>query len=102
MTKFWLILSLLAIAFSAAVPTAEAALLHRCEAKGGYKAPRGVIRISRFPIKSEWEDRKICLPCGRFEHYKVKVVTYRDRYSNGIQRTWKCVVAGSRCHDCSK
>lgn len=102
MTKSWLFLPLIALAFSAAVPTAEAGLFHKCESRGDYKAPRGVIKISSFPIKSEWEERKICLPCGRYEHYKVKVITYRDRYSNGVQRTWKCVVAGSRCYECGK
>jgi hypothetical protein len=25
----------------------------------------------------------------------VKVITYRERYTDGTQRTWKCVVAGS-------
>lgn len=104
MTRTWLFLSLLALAFTFAVPdTAQAFRFLRCECgRGDYKPPRGVVRYSTVRIRTEWEDRKVCLPCGRHEHYRVKVITYRDRYSNGVQRTWKCVVAGSRCHECNK
>lgn len=66
-----------------------------CETCGDYKPPKGVIKWYTVRIKKEWEHRVHCLPCGRKEPYKVKVITYRDRYSDGTQRTWKCVVAGS-------
>ncbi|MDF1849821.1 MAG: hypothetical protein P1U85_03230 [Verrucomicrobiales bacterium] len=103
MTKTWLFLSLFAIAFAFVVPSAEAGRFSHCECgRGDYKPPRGVIKYYTVRIKTECEERKICLPCGRYEKYTVKVITYRDRYSNGVQRTWKCVVRDSRCYECNK
>jgi hypothetical protein len=73
----------------------EAGLKEKCECVGDYTPPRNTIKIFCWPVKTEWEQRYHCLPCGRKIPYKVKVVTYLDRYSDGTQRKWKCVVAGS-------
>lgn len=51
--------------------------------------------MSTARVKTEWGHRHHCLPCGRKIPYKVKVITYRDRYTDGTARTWKCVVASS-------
>ncbi|MDF1859831.1 MAG: hypothetical protein P1U87_06420 [Verrucomicrobiales bacterium] len=100
MTKHWTILLLTAVALQAFATTAEAGLFgpcraNKCETLGDYKPNKGVIKYYTCKIKKEWETRQHCLPCGRKIPYKVKVITYRDRYSDGTQRTWKCVVAGS-------
>lgn len=100
MTISRLFLCLLACLLTFGSPlTADAGRFRHCECKGDYKPPRGVIKYYTMRIKTEWEHRKHCLPCGRHEHYKVKVITYRDRYSDGSSRTWKCVVAGSACYE---
>ncbi|MCG8601210.1 MAG: hypothetical protein MI807_13795 [Verrucomicrobiales bacterium] len=67
----------------------------KCECVGDYKPPKGVTKYFTCKVKKEWETRQHCLPCGRKIPYKVQVITYRDRYSDGSQRTWKCVVAGT-------
>lgn len=64
-----------------------------CECRGDYRPPQGVVRWGTRRIRTEWEHREHCLPCGRRYPYKVKVITYRDRYSDGSVRTWKCVVS---------
>lgn len=74
---------------------AAAGPFRRCEHLDDYKPAKGVLKMWTWPIKTEWEQRHHCLPCGRKEPYKVKVITYRERYTDGTQRTWKCVVAGS-------
>lgn len=73
----------------------QAGRFRHCEAVDDYEPGKGVVKLWTCRIKTEWEHRHHCLPCGRKEPYKVKVITYRERYSNGVQRTWKCVVAGS-------
>lgn len=73
----------------------EARLFHRCEGVDDYERPKRTLKLWTWPIKTEWEHRHHCLPCGRKIPYKVKVITYRERYTDGTQRTWKCVVAGS-------
>ncbi len=88
---FLLLLFLLA---PVAVPKAAAAgWCGRCEGIDDYKPPRGVLKLWTWPIKTEWEQRHHCLPCGRKVPYTVKVVTYRERYTDGTQRTWKCVLS---------
>jgi hypothetical protein len=92
-------LSLLVAAFGLqlVMAPASAGLLrkNRCETVGDYKPPRGVLKWYTCRVKKEWEVRQHCLPCGTKIPYKVKVITYRDRFSDGSTRTWKCVVAGS-------
>ncbi|MCB1206899.1 MAG: hypothetical protein KDN18_21780 [Verrucomicrobiae bacterium] len=86
----------LTLASLAASPTvARAGLFRNCECVDDYKPAKGVLKLWTLPIKTEWEQREHCLPCGRKVPYKVKVITYRERYTDGTQRTWKCVVAGS-------
>ena len=80
--------------FSYTMP-AEALGFTKCECVVKYKPPRGVVKIWHRRVKTEWETRYHCQPCGAKIPYKVKVVTYRDRYSDGSTRTWKCVVEGS-------
>jgi len=90
--------SLLALAlafFTVAPGTAKAGRFSHCECVDDYKPAKGVLKVWTLPIKTEWEHRHHCLPCGRKLPYKVKVITYRERYTDGTQRTWKCVVAGS-------
>jgi hypothetical protein len=86
-------LSALAI-FSATGP-AQAGRFSHCECVGDYTPPRGAVKMFTARVKTEWEHRFQCLPCGRKLPYKVKVITYRDRYTDGTARTWKCVVASS-------
>lgn len=106
MTFLRLLLPLFALAFFFDVSSAEArgghGLYNFCECTGHYQPPRGVVKYYTMPIKIEWEHRKECLPCGKIKPYRVKVITYRDRYSNGVQRTWKCVVFRSKkyCYTC--
>lgn len=64
-----------------------------CECRGDYEPPRGVVKWATWRVRTDWEHREHCLPCGRRYPYKVKVITYRDRYSDGSVRTWKCVVS---------
>ncbi len=73
----------------------QAGLFNHCECVDDYKPAKGVLKVWTWPIKTEWEQRQHCLPCGRKIPYQVKVITYRERYTDGTQRTWKCVVAGS-------
>lgn len=82
-------------AFAAAPVTAEAGRFSHCECVDDYQPAKGVLKLWTARIKTEWEHRHHCLPCGRKLPYKVKVITYRERYTDGTQRTWKCVVAGS-------
>ena len=98
MTKLRIVLLLLfsAIALQFSVPAvASGGRFSHCEACGDYKPPKGVIKWYTCRVRKEWETRYHCLPCGRKEPYKVKVITYRDRYSDGSQRLWKCVVVGT-------
>ena len=95
MKKILTILGLFLFVGFGFVPAVQAGWFAKCESKGDYKPPRGVYKVFSRRVKTEWEHRQHCLPCGRRIPYKVKVITYRDRYSNGISRTWKCVVAGS-------
>ncbi len=90
-------LSILLLAAAALffIPVSVTAGLHRCEGCDDYKPRRGVMKISSWPIKVQWEERQHCLPCGRTIPYRVKVITFRERYTDGTQRTWKCVVSGS-------
>jgi len=86
----------LALAPVALLPlSAEAGRFSHCEYVDDYKPAKGVLKLWTWPIKTEWETRHHCLPCGRKLPYKVKVITYRERYTDGTQRTWKCVVADS-------
>ena len=95
MTQKLLFLLLGAMALSLTAVPAEAALFAKCECKGDYKPPRGVVKWYTMRKKTEWEHRHYCLPCGSKVPYKVKVLTFVDRYSDGTKRVWKCVVAGS-------
>lgn len=88
-----LVLLLAVLALSPVV--AQAARFDHCECVDDYKPAKNVLKLWTWPIKTEWEQRHHCLPCGRKVPYKVKVITYRERYTDGTQRTWKCVVAGS-------
>jgi len=79
-------------------PKAEAALsslgrFNHCECRGEYESPKGVVKWYTRRVRTDWERREHCLPCGRRYPYKVKVITYRERYSDGTVRTWKCVVS---------
>ena len=86
----------LALAVSVLLPSPAAArLFSHCEYVDDYKPAKGVLKMWTWPIRTEWEHRHHCMPCGRKVPYKVKVITYRERYTDGTQRTWKCVVAGS-------
>lgn len=89
------ILALALASFTVAAGTAEAGRFSHCECVDDYKPAKGVLKLWTLPIKTEWENRHHCLPYGRKLPYKVKVITYRERYTDGTQRTWKCVVAGS-------
>lgn len=96
MTKHLFTLLIAAIVMQFLAASANAGLFHnKCESTGDYKPPKGVIKYYTCRVKKEWEVRQHCLPCGRKVPYKVKVITYRDRFSDGSSRTWKCVVAGS-------
>lgn len=92
----------LAPAILAAFPaTTEAGRFSHCECVDDYQPAKGVLKLWTWPIKTEWEERHHCIPGGpkspvrTTNAYKVKVITYRERYTDGTQRTWKCVVAGS-------
>ncbi|HRQ88840.1 MAG TPA: hypothetical protein PLA50_08590 [Bacteroidia bacterium] len=74
---------------------AEAGRFSHCECVDDYRPAKGVLKLWTARIRTEWEQRHHCLPCGRKVPYQVKVITYRDRYTDGTQRTWKCVVEGS-------
>ncbi len=95
MTKHWFLLLIAVFLMQGFASSATAGLFHKCESRGDYKPPKGVIKYSTRKLGKEWETRYHCLPCGRKIPYKVKVITYRDRYSDGSSRIWKCVVAGS-------
>ncbi len=87
---------LLLLLFALLAPSPlEAGRFSRCEAVDPYKPGKGVYKLWTRRINTKWEQRQHCLPCGRKAPYKVKVITFRERYSNGVQRTWKCVVADS-------
>lgn len=95
MTKLLLTILFCTLApFFAATPV-EAGRFSHCECVGDYTPPRGVLKLFTTRVRTEWEERHHCLPGGRKVPYKVKVITYRERYTNGSSRTWKCVVAGS-------
>lgn len=93
--KFFLTLTFASLVLFAFASPAEARWFTKCECVVKYQPPKGVVKVWQRRVKSEWETRYHCLPCGRKVPYKVKVVTYRDRYSDGSTRTWKCVVEGS-------
>lgn len=95
MIRTLLIIFGMALGLSLFSPSAQAFRFKKCECLSDYKPPKGVFRIGTCFVKKEWEYRQHCLPCGRRIPYKVKVITYRTRYSNGVARTWKCVVAGT-------
>jgi len=65
---------------------------HKCERTGDFQRPKRTFLMSSRRINAEWENRYDCLPCGNKVPYRAKVATFRDRYSNGVQRTWKCVI----------
>lgn len=67
----------------------------KCESVVDYKPPKGVFRLYRLRVGSEWEQRSYPQKGGPDIHYRVKVVTYRERFSDGSRRTWKCVVSGT-------
>ncbi|MEM9280681.1 MAG: hypothetical protein AAGA96_02550 [Verrucomicrobiota bacterium] len=97
--KSFLILALAVTSLQLTTTSAHAIRLFRnCECYGDYKPPRGAIKISSCRIRTEWETRYHCLPCGNRIPYEVKVITFRDRYSNGATRVWKCVVRGKETH----
>ena len=86
----------LAVALLFSFPVAaKAGRFSHCECVDDYRPAKNVLKLWTCRIKTEWELRHHCLPCGRKLPYKVKVITYRERYTDGTQRTWKCVVAGS-------
>lgn len=89
------VLVLVLAAIAACPGSAQAGRFNHCECVDDYQPAKGVLKLWTLPIKTEWEQRHHCLPCGRKLPYKVKVITYRERYTDGTQRTWKCVVAGS-------
>lgn len=99
MNRLLTLIFLSALASFFATAPAEAAQAHGrfkpCECVGDYNPPRGAVKMFTARVKTEWEHRHYCLPCGRKIPYKVKVITYRDRYTDGTARTWKCVVASS-------
>ena len=95
MTRLLLTISLSALALFAATAPAQAGRFSHCECVGDYTPPPGVLKMFTARVKTEWEHRYHCLPGGRKIPYQVKVITYRDRYTDGTSRTWKCVVAGS-------
>lgn len=88
-----ILLGTLALFF--AVAPVEAGRFNHCECVGDYTPPRGVLKMFTTRVRTEWETRHHCLPGGRKIPYQVKVITYRERYTDGSSRTWKCVVAGS-------
>jgi hypothetical protein len=95
MTRTLVFLFLGACALQFTAPSVQAGRFSKCECIGDYQPPRGVVKWYTVKKKKEWEHRHHCLPCGRKIPYKVKVITYVDRYSDGTKRTWKCDVAGS-------
>jgi hypothetical protein len=95
MTRLCLVLIFLSSAALVEAAPATHGRFSHCECKGDYKPARNVVKWYTVRIRKEWEYRHHCLPCGRRIPYRVKVITYRDRYSDGTQRTWKCVVANS-------
>ena len=123
MTKFCLFL-LLAFASVAALPAAEPHDLmpplpkppplpapfipkNKCECVGDYKPAKGVFRMYRVKLHKQWETRYYCSTHGGKNSYggknvnvdkrpyRVLVTTYRERYSDGTQRIWKCVHSGT-------
>ncbi|MDF1656154.1 MAG: hypothetical protein P1U58_01005 [Verrucomicrobiales bacterium] len=92
-TLVFLLLGTFALQFT--TPTASAGRFNKCECVGDYEPPHGVVKWYTMRKKKEWEHRHHCLPCGRKIPYKVQVITYVDRFSDGSKRTWKCDVAGS-------
>lgn len=92
-TLVFCLLGAFALSFNAT--TAQAGRFSKCECVGDYTPNRGVVKWYTVRKKKEWEHRVHCMPCGRKIPYKVQVITYVDRYSDGTKRTWKCVVAGS-------
>jgi len=124
MTKFCLSL-LLAFAAVASLPAAEPHDLlpplpkppplpapfiskNKCECVGDYKPKKGVFRMYRVKLRKEWETRYYCNTYGGGKNsyggktsvvdkqpYRVLVTTYRERYSDGTQRVWKCVHSGT-------
>jgi hypothetical protein len=95
MKPAWPLVALLLLLPAIAPEWARAGRFSHCEAVEPYEPGKGVYKLWTARIKTEWEQRHHCLPGGRKAPYKVKVITYRERYSDGVQRTWKCVVAGS-------
>lgn len=95
MTRIWFSLLLGALALQLTVTPAVAGRFDHCECVGDYEPPHGVVKWYTVKKKKEWEYRNHCLPCGRKIPYKVQVITYVDRYSDGTKRTWKCDVVGS-------
>ncbi|MEM9017789.1 MAG: hypothetical protein AAGC68_12310 [Verrucomicrobiota bacterium] len=91
----WLVLLLSILTVSLQAVPSNCPRFKKCECVGDYKPPRGVVKWFTARVRTDWEVRQHCLPCGRRIPYKVKVITYRDRFSDGSQRTWKCVVADS-------
>jgi len=86
-----LTLLLSAIVLTGSLSIAEAGR-KRCESTGTYEPPRGVYRVWSRKLNKRWETYHHCLPCGRKIPYRVRVVTYRDRYSNGVIHEWDCIL----------
>tara|TARA_R110000850_G_scaffold169388_20_gene294685 strand:- start:556 stop:861 length:306 start_codon:yes stop_codon:yes gene_type:complete len=84
----------IAVVTQFSLPSANASGFSRkCDCVGDYRPPKGVIKYWTCRVSTETEVRYHCLPCGRKSAYTVKVITYRDRFSDGSNRLWKCVVS---------
>lgn len=81
----------------------------KCEAVDTYKPKKGTFRLYRVKLHKRWETRFYCSdaysgknPVVEKQPYKVLVTTYRERYSDGTQRIWKCVHPGTEVMLASK
>lgn len=85
---------ILVIVFLSGVPiTSEANPFPRCPPPSEFDKPKHVYKLWTQKVgKKRWETRFDCLPCGRKIPYRVKLVKYRTRYSNGSIHEWDCVI----------
>ena len=81
----------------------------KCEAEDTYVPKKGTFRMYRVKLHKRWETRYYCSNSysGKSlvvdkQPYKVLVTTYRERYSDGTQRIWKCVHPGTEVMLASK
>lgn len=81
----------------------------KCEAVDTYVPKKGTFRLYRVKLHKRWETRFYCSDAysGKDlvvekQPYKVLVTTYRERYSDGTQRIWKCVHPGTEVMLASK